>query len=333
MSFRYTESVLSLSTLPSESPLMVRLRLAFASVVALLATAFGTTLPSSADDAAKAPMGVKRILLVTHSGGFVHGSVGTAEDVLKERAEKLGYEVTCWRFTNDPTARVRAKGKKKDDPEIEQSALEAYNAKFRGPAGRGVELEHCGRINAETLKKFDCVFFFTTGDPVNAEELKDLLAWIKAGGAFVGTHCATDTLYSQPTYGDMIGGYFVGHPPGLQKIKVQVEDAKHPAAVGFEPDSMYEDEIYVMSDKPYSRDKLHIIFSAGAFDPTGKLNRKDKDYAVSWCRVYGEGKVFYTSFGHQPKVWKDAKFQSHLFGGIDWALGRKPGDATPTGKK
>lgn len=310
---------------------MVRFRFAFALFVGLTTTAFLASVPVVADDAK--PKEVKRILLVTHSGGFVHGSVTAAEDMMKEQAEKQGYEVTCWRFTNDPAARVKVKGKKKDDPETEQVALEAYNAKFRGPAGRGVELEHCGRINKETLKKFDCVFFYTTGDPVNADELKDLLAWVKAGGAFVGSHCATDTLYSQPTYGDMIGGYFKGHPAGLQKIKVQVEDPKHPAAAGFEPDSMYEDEIYVFRDQPYNRENLHIILSAGAFDPMKNLTRADNDYAVSWCRAYGEGKVFYTSFGHQPKVWKDPKFQAHLFGGINWALGRKPGDSKPSGRK
>jgi type 1 glutamine amidotransferase len=43
--------------------------------------------------------------------------------------------------------------------------------------------------------------------------------------------------------------------------------------------------------------------------------------------------VFYTSFGHDHKVWRDARFQKHLFGGLDWAVGRKPGDAAPSGKK
>ena len=48
---------------------------------------------------------------------------------------------------------------------------------------------------AETLKKFDCVLFFTTGNPLNDDEVKDLVAWVKAGGAVAGTHCGSDTLY------------------------------------------------------------------------------------------------------------------------------------------
>lgn len=271
----------------------------------------------------------KRLLLVTHSGGFIHGSVATAEEVLKDIGPKNGFEVTCWRFTEDPAKKVKDKGG------TERTALEVYNERFRGATKLPVEKENCGRINKETLKNFDVVLFFTTGNPVTPDELNDLREWVKGGGALAGTHCATDTLYKQSVYGDLIGAYFRGHPPGLQKIKVHVEDLKHPAAAGFEDGMEYQDEMYVFWDAPYSRDKLHIILSikADSFKPGGNLTRKDGDYAISWCREEGKGKVFYTSFGHDPKVWKDEKFQKHLLGGLKWAVGELKGDATPSGKK
>jgi type 1 glutamine amidotransferase len=275
----------------------------------------------------------KRLLLVTHSGGFVHPSVATAEEVLKEIGPKNGFDVTCWRFTEDPEKKVKTKDGK------ERTALEAYSDRFRGATKLTVEKENCGRINKETLKNFDVVLFFTTGNPVTKEELADLREWVKAGGALAGTHCATDTLYGESVYGDLIGAYFRGHPPGLQKIKVKVEDAKHPAAAGFTDGMEYRDEMYVFRDAPYSREKLHIILSIdpASFDPSNPdpkrdLTRKDKDYAISWCRTEGKGKVFYTSFGHAPEVWKDEKFQKHLLGGLKWATGELPGDATPSAK-
>ena len=60
-------------------------------------------------------------------------------------------------------------------------------------------------------------------------------------------------------------------------------------------------------------------------------------FAVSWCKNYGSGKVFYTSLGHREDVWdadptlKDRKndpaiskvYQQHVLGGIEWALGLK----------
>jgi type 1 glutamine amidotransferase len=269
----------------------------------------------------------KRLLLITHSGGFVHPSVATAEEVLKEVGPKNGFDVTCWRFTEDPDKIVKGKNGK------ERKALEAYSERFRGAAKLTVEKENCGRINKETLKNFDVVLFFTTGNPVNKEELADLREWVQNGGALAGTHCATDTLYGESVYGDLIGAYFRGHPPGLQKIKVKVEDPKHPAAAGFTDGMDYQDEMYIFKDAPYSRDKLHIILSidAASFDPKN-LSRSDKDYAISWCRTEGKGRVFYTSFGHDAKVWKDEKFQKHLFGGLKWATGELAGDAKPSGR-
>ncbi|MGL4422952.1 MAG: ThuA domain-containing protein, partial [Gemmataceae bacterium] len=156
--------------------------------------------------------------------------------------------------------------------------------------------------------------------------------WVKAGGAFAGTHCATDTLYNT-AYGELVGGYFDGHP-WTQKIKLRVEDDKHPVAKGFQDGDEINDEIYQFKSEPYSRKKLRIILSvANDSIDVSKGKRPDKDYAVAWVQEYGKGKSFYTSLGHRKEVWKDARFQSHLFSGLKWATNQIPGDATPSGSK
>src|SRR5262245_50029259 len=100
----------------------------------------------------------KRLLLVTHSGGFMHDSIGVAEQILKEIGPKNGFEVTCWRYTADPDAKVNNK-----------PALAAYSELYRdrtgekGKPGEEVTRANCGRLNAETLRNFDAVLFFTTG--------------------------------------------------------------------------------------------------------------------------------------------------------------------------
>jgi type 1 glutamine amidotransferase len=260
----------------------------------------------------------KRLLLVTHSGGFVHDSVVVAEEVLKEIGPKNGFEVTYYRFTGDPNA----EGGK---------ALEKYSGNFRRATGHAVSPAQCGRINAETLKHFDAVLFFTTGNPLTKDELKDLIAWVEKGGAFAGTHCATDTLYGTP-YGALVGAFFAGHP-WHQEVKLHVEDPKHPAGKAFHEGDKITDEIYQFSDSPYSRDKLHIILSIdNSSIDVKKGARKDQDYPVSWCREVGKGKSFYTSLGHRKELWKDQRFQKHLLAGIKWAVGLEKGDATPTAK-
>lgn len=265
----------------------------------------------------------KRLLLVTHSAGFVHDSVVVAEEVLKDIGPKNGFDVTCYRYTADPAIGLGGSAK---------TPFEKYQEDFRRSTKVPVEKEHCGRVNKETLKNFDIVLFFTTGNPLTKDELADLEDWVKAGGAFAGTHCATDTLY-KTTYGALVGGYFDGHP-WHQKIKLKVEDPKHPAAAGFQNGDEITDEIYQFMDSPYSREKLHIILSVdnASIDVT-KGKRKDMDYAIAWGQEFGKGKSFYTSLGHRKEVWKDERFQKHLVGGLKWATGELKGDATPSGKK
>jgi type 1 glutamine amidotransferase len=230
----------------------------------------------------------KKLLLVTDSGGFIHDSVGLAEQVLKEIGPKNGFDVTFYRYTRDPK-----------DP-----AFTKYAEAFRKTTGVTVEPENCGTINADTLKKFDCVLFFTTGNPLTNEEVKELYDWVKAGGAVAGTHCGSDTLYpnkdrpANMLYGELIGAYFDGHP-WHQKIKVNVEDQKHPAGHGFKSGDEITDEIYQFRPEPYSRNKLHIIMTVdNSSIDTSKGKRKDKDYAISWCQEVGKGRTFFTSLGH-----------------------------------
>ena len=270
----------------------------------------------------------KKLLLVTDSGGFIHDSVGLAEQILKDIGPKHGIEVTCYRYTRDPKAPAFAK----------------YAEDFRKKTGVAVEPENCGRVNAETLKKFDAVLFFTTGNPLANDEVKDLVEWVKAGGAIAGTHCGSDTLYPaadrpwNKAYGELIGAYFKRHPPGTQKIKIRVEDPKHPAGKSFKDGEPFEDEMYIFKDAPYSREKLHIILSV-APDAVGSLlakakdlTRADDDYAISWCQEVEKGRSFYTSLGHRKEVWKDPRFQEHLIGGLKWAMKDATGDATPSAK-
>lgn len=195
-------------------------------------------------------------------------------------------------------------------------------------------------VNAEGLKNFDALMFYTTG---NMEQLvakgftraglEAMLQWIKDGHAFLGVHSSTDTLGDWQPYWDMIGGTFDGHPwnAGDPPINIDVEDPSHPAAIGVPHKWLIQDEIYQMQN--YSRDRVHVILSMNRASYEGKpgIKRADNDYAIAWCRDYGKGKVFYTSLGHREDVWTNPTYQDHLTGGILWSLGLPgyEGNATP----
>lgn len=174
------------------------------------------------------------------------------------------------------------------------------------------------RFSAEGLAEFDAVFFYTTGElAMNQEQRQALLTFVEEGGVFAGSHCATDTFYEWPEYGDMIGAYFDGHP-WHQEIALNVEDPIHSATRLLPQGFRLVDEIYQFRE-PYARDRMHVLLSLDINSvslDSDAVHRTDKDFAVSWERPQGKGGVFYTSLGHRPAIWKSDWFRYHLVNGI-----------------
>jgi type 1 glutamine amidotransferase len=179
--------------------------------------------------------------------------------------------------------------------------------------------DDCSLLNREQLKRYDAVVFYTTGElPISDEQKAAFLDFIKSGKGFIGIHSATDTFYKWPEYGELIGGYFDGHP-WHQDVTVKVEDGHHPATRHLEKSFKIKDEIYQM--KNFSRSRVNVLMSldTNSVDLTlSAVHRTDKDFAIAWCRDYGKGRVFYTALGHRAEVWQDERFQKHLVGALRW---------------
>lgn len=176
------------------------------------------------------------------------------------------------------------------------------------------------RLTVDTLAGSRAVLFFTTGSlPLRPEVRRELFHFVDSGGGFIGVHSATDTWYEVPEYGELVGGYFDGHPWN-QRVRIAVEDAAHPSTRHLGSSFEITDEIYQF--RHWSRDKVHVLLR---LDPRSvaieRGKRVDHDYALSWLRHYGKGRVFYTALGHRGEVWEDERFRRHLLEGIRWAIG------------
>jgi len=188
----------------------------------------------------------------------------------------------------------------------------------------------------ENLKQYDGVCFNnTTGELFTDKKLKDaFLEYVRSGKGVVGIHAATDCFYQWPEYGDMMGGYFDGHPWN-ETVHVKIDDPAHPLNAVFEGQSFdVADEIYQFRD-PYSRDSLHILLSLDVTKTNmqkGGIKRTDGDFAVSWVRSYGQGRVFYCSLGHRREIFWNQKILRHYLDGIQFALGDLPADTTPSAR-
>jgi type 1 glutamine amidotransferase len=176
-------------------------------------------------------------------------------------------------------------------------------------------------VDWNNLGEYDAIAFCTTGElPISDEGKNNLIDFVKNGKAFIGIHNATDTLYKFEPYGEMIGGYFNGHP-WHQEVGVIVEDRDHPATRHLPERFTIHDEIY--TQRNWSRDKTHVLMHLdmdSVDKEKAKGYRDDLDVALAWCHPYGDGRVFYTALGHGMPTWTDERFHQHLLGGIQWAM-------------
>jgi uncharacterized protein len=184
--------------------------------------------------------------------------------------------------------------------------------------------------NAKNLDYFDAIVFVSTTGELDLDDgqKKDMLSFIHDDGkGFVGVHAALDTNYKWPEYGEMIGGWFDQHPWMTFNAPIVNEDPSFPAVRHFPKAFIKYDEIY--QPKEWSRDKVNVLLS---LDPT-KLNyadnprvhRTDHDFAVAWDKMYGKGRVFYSTLGHTQEAWSDPDIRKMYFEAIKWVLGMTEG--------
>ena len=160
-----------------------------------------------------------------------------------------------------------------------------------------------------------------------------LLKFVGGGKGLVGFHAASDANYHWPEFGELVGGYFDGHP-WHEKVAVKLDDPDHVLSSAFHGrDFMIVDEIYQFRD-PYSRKRLKVLLSLDTDKTNMKkknIHRTDGDFAVAWISRHGKGRVFYSSLGHREEIYWNPHVMQFYLDGIQFALGDLDADATPSG--
>ena len=237
----------------------------------------------------------KHLLVIGEEKGYRHEAVSHAMATI----ERLGTESGLW----DTTLRT-------DTEVLTKKKLE---------------------YNARNLNDFDAVLFYTGGDlEMDAQQKADFISFIHDDGkGFIGVHSAAITFVDWPDYGDMIGGYYDEHPWLTFDAPIIVEDPSFPGMQQWPRVFVLRDEIYQM--KNYSRDKVRVLMrlDVSKLDMKNKnVHRTDGDFAVTWAKMYGKGRVYYTTLGHVPENWDKPEFQQMITEAISWAMGLENADVT-----
>lgn len=240
-----------------------------------------------------------KILFVTQSKGFTHGSVNRkaqalapAEIALTQLGESTGlFTVHC---TQDCAA----------------------------------------DFTRENLQKYDIVAFYTTGDLPIADADKDYFfkEWLpQQGHGVLGFHSAMDTFHEYEPYWDMIGGTFIGHPWGSgTKVVLTNLEPNNVLTKSFGPEFELKEEIYMY--RHWQPEKVHVLMSLDyAKSPVSTPINISHGYhvPVCWIKEYGQGKVYCNNLGHNETTWTNPAFLTSITEAVKWIRGDVDVDAKP----
>jgi type 1 glutamine amidotransferase len=119
-------------------------------------------------------------------------------------------------------------------------------------------------------------------------------------------------------------------------------DPKSPINAGWGKSIAINEEFYLF--KNYDPTQVHLLLVM----PVQPYTQQPGTYPVSWIKMYGKGRVYYTSLGHRDDVLLpdgaigDQEYkvrfnqapvalavQKQMLNGVRWALGLIDADATP----
>jgi type 1 glutamine amidotransferase len=88
-----------------------------------------------------------------------------------------------------------------------------------------------------------------------------------------------------------------------------------------------------LTREPMMRHGLRVLLSVDLSRTADPGLRDDGDYAISWIRRHGEGRVFYCALGHAKTAYTNAALLRHYLTGIQWAMGDLEADASNAARR
>ena len=128
----------------------------------------------------------------------------------------------------------------------------------------------------------------------------------RGGGGLVALHCASYCFRDSDAWVELVGAQFERHGTGT--FHTEVVDREHPVTRGFLGFGSW-DETYVHTRHNPDRTVLEVRVDEEGREPW------------TWVRTQGEGRVFYTAWGHDERTWTHPGFQDLVERGLRWASG------------
>ena len=180
---------------------------------------------------------------------------------------------------------------------------------------RGIEIKYVDSrevLSPETLQSFDGLLLYSNIAELTPEQESALLNYVASGKGFIGLHCATACFLNSDRFVELVGGQFKTH--GAEVFRTEVADTGHPVLDGYSGFTSW-DETYV--HHRHNDDRIVLEYRRQGMQTDGNTREP-----WTWVRTHGNGRVFYTAWGHDHRTWSQPGYWNLVERGIRWACRR-----------
>lgn len=160
----------------------------------------------------------------------------------------------------------------------------------------------------EDFKLYDGLIVYANHDSITKPQEAALLDYVKSGKGFIPIHCASYCFRNSPEVVEMIGGQFKSHT--YDSFKAVILKPEHPV--------MKDVPAFTTLDETYVHDKISQNIEVLTERVEGTHHEP-----YTWVRNFGDGRVFYTAYGHDEHTWNNPGFLKLIHNGIMWAVGNR----------
>ncbi len=169
-------------------------------------------------------------------------------------------------------------------------------------------------LDAEKMAGLSLVVPTWTMGTITREQEAGLLNAIKSGVGVAGWHGGMgDAFRNNTEYQWMVGGQWVAHPGGVIDYRVNITNHTDPITAGLADFDMHSEQYYMHVDPS------NEVLATTTFDRPEAPWAKGCVMPVVWKRMWGAGRVFYSSLGHVAKDFDVPEAREIQTRGFLWA--------------
>ncbi|MCL2813353.1 MAG: ThuA domain-containing protein [Oscillospiraceae bacterium] len=171
--------------------------------------------------------------------------------------------------------------------------------------------------NKERLVNLDLIFPLWTMGNITGEQREAVSRAVASGVGLAGNHGGIcDAFRLDTEWQFMCGGNWVSHP-GNDKTpyRVNIKNSSSPITFGIKDFDVASEQYYLHVDPA-----VEVLATTGFPVANGPhIKNRHVDMPVVWTKMWGHGRVFYTSLGHNDDVFDVPEAEELLRRGMLWA--------------